>query len=359
MSVLQKIFTPGSLTKKKNPLQASDLDDAERQSRGSPKTSASTRIKRRSSAEDDDEDSGPLMRSVSLTVNCDPVPTSFKTNASFSSSLRAAGGPASPKSLRLSNSVAAGSGGSTHLDHHHQHNATLASSLNRHSQRSMFDKTQNNSSFAPGDKTVLCTSGAGNATGVNLWRLPWTKQQVKMCPNCHRPRQRDRTAYVSRGDYTVPQAQADTGAGDDLSEASDDMSYDDSEGAGGAASESVTYCRCGAAAAGGEASGAAEEHPPVFVIETQCSLTVQLPGTIAKDSDSDGEHEGPQRSYTLSLVSPLTSASLRRREPHVQPMLSAASRQTSSASVPKSVSTWLNDQQTSEAPCSTRPKAAK
>ncbi|KAK7200736.1 hypothetical protein NESM_000131600 [Novymonas esmeraldas] len=364
MSVLQKIFTPGSLIKKKA-LPHGDVERSEQQRFTSPSASVTNRIKRKPTVEsDDDDDRGPLARSVSMTLNCDPVPTSFKTNSSFATQSKAAPASASPKSVRLGASF---SNGGTHLDRHHQHTATLASSTSRHTQRSMFDKMQTNSSFAPGDTVVPGASFAANGAGtVNLWRLPWTQQKVTMCPNCHRPRQRERTnAYVSRADYAAPPASdAVEGMGDDISEASEEMSCDDSEGVDGPVADSTTYCRCRAAAAAGtalqDAGGSAEEHPPVFVVETERSSTVQLPGTIASDSDSDGgDVEGLQRSYKLSLVSPLTCSSLRRREPGSQPMLGAASRQTSSAtSVPRSVSNWLHEQQSTEGPKAPKPKAA-
>jgi hypothetical protein len=349
MSVLQKIFTPSS-SKKKSSLLHSDVDNSEKVSHASPKVSASTRIKHKPFDEDDDDGQG---RSVSMTVNCDPVPSSFKTNSSFANQSKGGLGPNSPKSFRANASF---SGTSSHLDRHHQHNATLASSASRHNRNSLFDKptTQVSSSFAPGDTTIPGANGTANNGTMNLWRLPWTQQKVVMCSNCHRPRKMDRaTTYVSRVDYSVPQT-SNPNMGDDISEASDaDMSCDDSEDGNGLLADSMTFCRCGAAMEVGdiaEPGPAFEECPPVFVVETEKSSTVVLPGTIADDSDSDVEVEGFQRSYKLSLVSPLTSSSLRRQQPpaHVAPTLGAAS-------VPK-VSSWLNDQRKSEAPASSKPK---
>lgn len=364
MSVLQKIFTPSS-SKKKNSLLHSDLDNSEKISHSSPKASATLRSKRKPSDEDDDE---PLGRSVSMTLNCDPVPSSFKTNASFANQSKTALGPSSPKSFRASASF---SGTNSHLDRHHQHNATLASSASRHNRNSLFDKPagQVNSSFAPGDTTIPGASGTANNGTVNLWRLPWQQQKVVMCPNCHRPRKMDRaTTYVSRADYTVPQT-SNPNMADDISEASDDdVSCGDSEGMGGPLTDSMTFCRCGAAVEGdvAEPSAAVGESPPVFVVETEKSSTVVLPGTIANDSDSDTEVEGFQRSYKLSLVSPLTSSSLRRQQhpatlaqtpsQHVPPTLTSTSRQTSSAASMPKVSSWLNDQRKNEMPASSKPK---
>lgn len=363
MSVLQKIFTPSS-SKKKGSLLQSDVDGSERVLHSSPKASASTRIKRRPS-DVDDEDTEVLTKSVSMTLNCDPVPLSFKTNSSFANQARLTAGSSSPKSLRANASF---SGTNSHLERHHQHNVTLASSATRHNRSSLFDKpaTQANSSFAPGDTTIPGASGVASNGTMNLWRLPWTQQKVIMCPNCHRPRKVDRAnTYVSRADYSVPQTSSPDMA-DDISEASDDVSCADSEGMSGPLGDSMTFCRCGAAvetesgdaaAAAATGAGAAqEEHPPVFVVETAKSSNVVLPGTIADDSDSDVEVEGFQRSYRLSLVSPLTSSSLRRQQPHVPPTLGAASRQTSSgASAPK-VNTWLNDQRKNDVPASSKPK---
>ncbi|KPA82290.1 hypothetical protein ABB37_03395 [Leptomonas pyrrhocoris] len=353
MSVLQRIFTPSS-SKKKSSLLHSDLENSEKIPQAAPKASASTRIKRKSSSEDEGE---ALCRSVSMTVNCDPVPSSFKTNASFANQSKATAGPNSPKSLHVSGSL---SGANGHLDRHHRHTATLASSASRPNRNSLFDKPAGpaNSSFASGDMTVPCASGTANNGAVNLWRLPWTQQKVVMCPNCHRPRKTDRaTPYVSRADYAVPQTSSPNFA-EDISEASDDISCGDSEGVGGPLTDSMTFCRCGAAVGGdvAEPNAAMTESPPVFVVETGKSSNMVLPGTIARDSDSDTEMEGVQRAFKLSLVSPLTTSSLRRQQPHVPPSLGSTSRQTSSAaSVPK-VHSWLNDQRGSEVPVTSKPK---
>lgn len=353
MSMLQKLFSSSSSKKKGSLLQA-DVDGSEKTPRSSPKTSASSRIKRKPL---DEEGGEPLAHSVSMTVNCDPVPPSFKTNSSFATQSKPMQGFNSPKSFR---SNASFSGTNSHLDRHHQHNATLASSASRHNRNSLFDKPagQVNGSFALGDTTVPGANGTTNTGTVNLWHLPWTQQKVMMCPNCHRPRKMDRaTTYVSRADYSVPQT-SNPNLADDISEASDGASRDDSECLGEALTDSMTFCRCGAAIEGEalESSAPMEERPPVFVVETAKSSSMVLPGTIADDSDSDVEVEGLQRSYKLSLVSPLTSSSLRRQQPRVPPTLSSASRQTpSAASVPK-VDSWLNDQQQMKVPASSKPK---
>ncbi|CAJ1022613.1 hypothetical protein, conserved [Leishmania lindenbergi] len=363
MNILQKIFTPGSSTKKKSLLHG-DQEVRERQSHTSPKASASTRIKRKSTTENSDGDScGPLVQSVSLTVISDPVPTSFKTNSSFANQSRQTQGTASPKSVHLAGSL---SNASYHLDRHHQHTSTQASSVSRHNQRSLFDRMQNSGSFALGDTTVAGGSSSANGCTVNLWRLPWTQQKVTMCPHCHRPRQRDRNTHVSRASYSVQQTGSENGMGDDMSEANDDMSYGDLEDMGGPTGESVTYCRCGAAVDGDtppdhdNSIESAEERPQVFVVETQNPRKVLLRGPITNDSvsDSDGD-EDHRRSYKLSLVSSLTSASLRRRAPHVQPTQSTDPPQSSSTSVPRSVSHWLHEQEASEAPALSSPKGVR
>ncbi|AYU82570.1 hypothetical protein, unknown function [Leishmania donovani] len=362
MNILHKIFTPGSKSKKT--LLHCDVEVGDRQPHSSPKVSASVQVKRKSTAasSDDDDDCGPLMRSVSMTVVSDPVPTSFKTNSSFANQSRPTQGPASFKSARLANSF---SNASCHLERHHQHTAALAGSVSRHNQRSLFDKIQGSGSFAAGETTVSGGSFTANGGAVNLWRLPWTQQKVTMCPNCHRPRQRDRTMFVSRASYTLQETTIENGMGDDMSEANEDMSYSDSEGMGAPMSDSVT-CRCGVVSEGDapldydDSAEATEEHPQMFVVETQNPSAVQLPGTIAEASDSEGEgREDLRRSYKLSLVSPPTSTSLRRRAPHVQPPLSGASTKSNTASVPKRVTHWLHEQQTSEAPVVLKPKASR
>ncbi|KAG5493212.1 hypothetical protein GH5_01952 [Leishmania sp. Ghana 2012 LV757] len=363
MNILQKIFSPGSTAKKKTLLHG-DLEVGDRQSRSTPKPSAPTRIKRKSTAESSADDlCGPLMQSVSMTVHSDPVPTSFKTNSSFANHARPTQGPASPKSLRLAGSL---SNMSSHVDRHQQHSATLVSSVPRHSERSLFDKKQGSGSFAAGDTAVPGGSFAANGGTVNLWRLPWTQQKVIMCSNCHRPRQRGRSTYISRAHYTAQQVSCDNDMGDDISEANDDTSYSDSEDMGGPTSEAVSHCRCGITMDGDvprehhSSAEAAEEQPEVFVVETRNSNVARFPGTMGSDSDSDGEGaEGLRRSFKLSLVSSLTSSSLRRRAPHAPQALNADSRHSCTASVPKSVSHWLHEQQTSEAPAMLNLKAAR
>ncbi|KAG5493972.1 hypothetical protein JKF63_01804 [Porcisia hertigi] len=360
MSLLQKIFTPGSFTKKKKLLH-SEPDGEERHSPSSFKVSSS-RNKRKLAAELSDSDTSEfLMQSVSTAVNCDPVPTSFKTSASFATQPKLPLGSVSPKSVRLTGSFSNTSG----LFERPQHTTnTLATSFTRHNQRSLFDKVHSAGSFAAGDTAVHSSSFSANGSTVNLWRLPWTQQRVTMCPNCHRPRQRDRNTYVSRATYVVPHVVGGAGMGDDMSEAGD-MSDGDSEVLNGPANDSLTHCRCGAAAeddAQLHSSGvavAAGQLPPVFVVETQMSSAEKLPGSIDKDSESDNE-EGVRvrQSYRLSQVSPLTSASLQHRQLTLQPGMKTTSNRASTASVPSSVSHWLHEQQVSEVPAASKKKKA-
>ncbi|KAG5468279.1 hypothetical protein LSCM1_02257 [Leishmania martiniquensis] len=362
MNILQKIFSPGSTAKKT--LLHGDLEVGDRQSRSSPKASASTRMKQKSAAErSDDDPCETLMQSVSMTVNSDPVPTSFKTNSSFANPSKHTQGSASPRSARLAGSMP---NMSSHSDRHQQHPSTLASSASRPNQRSLFDKIQGSGSFAVGDTTVPGGSFAGNGGTVSFWRLPWTQQKVIMCSNCHRPRQRDRGTYVSRTNYAAQQTSCEKDMSDDMSEANDDSSYADSEDMGGPTSEAVSYCRCRAGLEGDaprerhNSVDAAEEPPEVFVVETRNSSVAHGRCTIDSGSDSDGEGiEGRQRSYKLSLVSSLTSSSLWRRAPHVQQTLNTDLRHSCTSSVPGSVSHWLHEQQTSEAPAMLNLKTAK
>ncbi|CBZ30343.1 hypothetical protein, unknown function [Leishmania mexicana MHOM/GT/2001/U1103] len=359
MNILHKIFTPGSKSKKT--LLHCDVEAGDRQSNSSPKVSTSVQIKRKSTGKSsDDDDCGPLMRSVSMTVVSDPVPTSFKTNSSFANQSRPTQGPASFRSVPPASSL---SNASCHLERHHQHTAALASSVSRHNQRSLFDKIQGSGSFAVGETTVSGGSFTANGGTVNLWRLPWTQKKVTMCPNCHRPRERDRNVYVSRASYVLQETTIENGMGDDMSEANEDMSYSESEGMGGPMSDSVT-CRCGVVSEGDapldydDSAEATEEHPQMFIVETQNPSAVQLPGTVAEASDSEDEgRDDLRRSYKLSFVSPPTSTSLRRRAPHAQRPLGGASPQSNTASVPKRVTHWLHEQQTSEAPVLSKPKA--
>ncbi|GET92297.1 hypothetical protein, unknown function [Leishmania tarentolae] len=361
MNILQKIFTPSSKSKKG--LLHSDGDVRDRQSHSSPRSCTSAHVKRKPTAEtSDDDDLGPVMQSVSTTVVSDPVPTSFKTNSSLVNQSKLTQGPASVKSVRRASSF---SNTSCHLERHHQHSATFAGSASRHNQRSLFDKIQGSGSFAVGETAVSGGSFTANGGTVSLWRLPWTQQKVTMCPNCHRPRQRDRNVCFSRANYTMKETTIENGMGDDMSEANDDMSYSDSEDLGGPMSDSVA-CRCGVVSEGDaplerdDSADVNEYHPQMFVVETQAASAVQLPGTIAEASDSEGEGpEDMRRSYKLSLVSPPTSSSLRRRAPHVQPLLDGSSPQKTSSSVPKRVTHWLHEQQASEASVRSKPKATR
>lgn len=208
----------------------------------------------------------------------------------------------------------------------------------------------NNNSLASGGDGAAGGAGAGST--VNYWRLPWTQQKVAMCPYCNRLIRQERVTQMNSKEFFVDDSiRSDIGA--DLSKTS--SCSDSSSSSSGSSSNSgayhpgldspsATYCRCGVGstqfalgpgAEGGEASGATTKNasfaqprsngdlahsqppppPPVFIVETERSLNIVVPGTIADNSSSsseDSDTEGNHRSVKLSLVSPLTSSTLLR-----------------------------------------------
>lgn len=165
---------------------------------------------------------------------------------------------------------------------------------------------------------------------VNYWHLPWSPQRVVMCPYCHRPQQQ-----VPVGGYgSLPGARSEASSRSSCCSDSSDSCQQE------------TYCRCGTRGADDlhasqsytsgalkndnsmalstSSHSAAYTLPPVFIVETQRSACITVPGTLAEDGssseDEDDNSANPRTSshVKLSLVTPLTSHSLRMMNPPQQ-----------------------------------------
>lgn len=201
--------------------------------------------------------------------------------------------------------------------------------------------------------------GMNGGGTVNYWRLPWTQQKVVMCQYCHRPlRPRQPTQMISKEFVAEGDISSDV---DDVNDPSDmdssSNSSDDCDRSAGLSSPLATYCRCGqgspllaSSATGGgvgtetdTAGGLAgsghsrgiidsqtqQAPPPVFIVETERSSKMVVPGTIADNASSssdDDEDEGYRRPMKLSLVSPLTSSTLLRNSSYTAANVSASQR---------------------------------
>lgn len=194
----------------------------------------------------------------------------------------------------------------------------------------LLSRTSRSTLISNNSLAIPSAAGAdGAGSSVNYWRLPWTQQKVVMCQYCNRPQKPRQPAAMNSKEVHSGASSAASNTDADA-ESSDSESDDDDDGdkhhPACLGSPMTTYCRCGQTAdadggttapTGAQESPAQPAPPPVFIVETDRSTNVIVPGTIADDgTSSDDEdrdaHGGRMHAMKLSLVSPLTSCSLMR-----------------------------------------------
>ncbi|KPI90488.1 hypothetical protein ABL78_0418 [Leptomonas seymouri] len=325
MSVLQKIFSPGS-SKKKNMLLHSDVEASEKNCQLPAKASASTRIKRKPS---DERDDGTLGRSVSTTVNCDPVPLSFKTNPSFANHSRIGFDPSSPESFRAH----ASPGANGQLDRLQRHTTTNVKTIPPSNRKFILEHepVKGYSSLAVGNAKIYDPNETTNNGATNLWRLPWTQQKVVMCPNCHRPRKTEKATT------NVPQASNPNHA-DDMSEANEVASSRGSDPMAVVLEELATYCRCKAAVE-------AEVPEPASAVITPTAVEVpekKIASLPTKAQDASDKETADASSSLSQAYSPKLTVST------VHTLRTQFWRQPSGPKLSKRIHTWLRSLPTDE-----------